>query len=135
MKTNGWTLIEMLVTVSILGILIALATPAYINYTNKARVTEAINEASNIKTQLALLILGGEDPGDVNIAKGGTSFGITLRDNFEVIESSIYIENAGSIEDANFKFELTFYNNGTYLWKCMPTDNSDESLLPANCKN
>jgi type IV pilus assembly protein PilA len=55
MKTvqKGFTLIELMIVVAIIGILAAIAIPAYQDYTIRAQVTEGLSLASGVKTGIA----------------------------------------------------------------------------------
>ena len=50
---KGFTLIELMIVVAIIGILAAIAIPAYQDYTIRAQVTEGLNLASPIKAAIA----------------------------------------------------------------------------------
>ena len=50
-KQKGFTLIELMIVVAIIGILAAVALPAYQTYTNKAKFSEVIMATASIKTQ------------------------------------------------------------------------------------
>ncbi|MDM0035954.1 pilin [Variovorax sp. J22P271] len=50
---KGFTLIELMIVVAIIGILAAVALPAYQDYTKRARVSEGLGLASGAKTAVA----------------------------------------------------------------------------------
>ncbi|AVS93049.1 pilus assembly protein [Paracidovorax avenae] len=50
---QGFTLIELMIVVAIIGILAAVALPAYQDYTKRAKVTEGLSLASSAKTTVA----------------------------------------------------------------------------------
>ena len=64
-RSSGFTLIELMIVVAIIGILAAIAIPAYQNYTVRAQVTEGINMGAHAKTRVQESFLNrGQAPAD-----------------------------------------------------------------------
>lgn len=72
---KGFTLIELMIVVAIIGILAAVALPAYQDYTVRARVAEAMVQAGAAKVQVADVVASGNPQGDANGYEGQWTFG------------------------------------------------------------
>ncbi len=60
MKSYGFSLIELMIVVAIIGILAVIAIPSYQNYTQRARFSEVIAATAPFKTAIALALQQGD---------------------------------------------------------------------------
>ena len=70
---QGFTLIELMIVVAIIGILAAIAIPAYQDYTIRAKITEGLNLADSAKTAVAESFQSGGLTGLTAAAKSWNS--------------------------------------------------------------
>jgi type IV pilus assembly protein PilA len=142
-KQQGFTLIELMIVVAIIGILAAVAIPAYQDYTTRAKMSEVLvmMEPAKLAVSETASSLGGLT--SVTSTNNGYTFpgatdyvaGITIADGGTVTATTV---NTTKLPTAvqNKKFVLTpsevTAGEGQLTWAC--STNADFKFAPANCR-
>ncbi|WNK18981.1 pilin [Halomonas piscis] len=137
-RQGGFTLIELMIVVAIIGVLAAIAIPQYQNYVARSQASEALTITSGVRADIGeYYALHGEMPGEnVEIAEGDISG--------KYIKKVIY--SADNAIEAKFKKNSSLNGSRMYIkpvnsdpsngWECSWSSGSDadKSLLPSGCK-
>ncbi|WP_180170713.1 pilin [Acinetobacter sp. YH12027] len=131
---KGFTLIELMIVVAIIGILAAIAIPAYQNYTKRSHVTEGLNLAGGAKAAVTEYFSSqGELPAD-NAAAGvaDTITGNSV-DSVEIEDGLITITYNSKVTNGATLLLSPTTLTGSVEWKCK-VDSIDPNYVPSNCR-
>ena len=147
---KGFTLIELMIVVAIIGILAAVAIPAYQDYTTRAKITEVIGFAAAAKTAVSECIISQGAVGDCD---SNTEAGLDTNTNItsEFVKSvtvgasgttgvsitvAVQNTNVNDLDNGTVVYTGTPDVNGNGInWACAPSNANLNKFMPANCRS
>ncbi|QQP98501.1 pilin [Lysobacter enzymogenes] len=137
-KQQGFTLIELMIVIAILGILIAIALPAYQDYTIRTKNAECLNVAAAAKLAVSET---AQDRGSLGAITAQSITGYSFSASEYCADVTIGVKGkitattraTGGTPSA--VFELTpSADLGRIDWVCKETNKARKSQLPAECR-
>ncbi|WP_299582728.1 pilin [uncultured Microbulbifer sp.] len=133
-KQQGFTLIELMIVVAIIGILAAVALPAYQDYTIRSKMSEVILQAGAHKNSVVEYYQSqGKLP--TTLAAAGVSSVVPSPyiGSVQMTASNSALVYGVTIDSQSGNVQLApTVSNGSLTWKCSGT--IDSKYLPANCR-
>lgn len=136
-QQSGFTLIELMIVVAIIGILAAIALPAYQDYTKRSHVSEGLSLAAGAKSAVTEYYSSvGSFPVGNSTAGLAPAASITGNavDSVTVGTAGVITVDFDNTKVASGTLSMTPADtNGSVTWTCSAS--LDNKYVPANCRN
>jgi type IV pilus assembly protein PilA len=143
---KGFTLIELMIVIAIIGILAAIALPAYSDYTNRAKMSEPMLAAAACRTDVTELFQTGATTAQIDAAP--CEYTINQASPLSQYVAGVQVSNAGvitvTLDTSGFIAGAVIFtpvdsagaavtSGAISGWVCSTTTFST-NLLPSSCK-
>lgn len=135
---KGFTLIELMIVVAIIGILAAIAIPAYQDYTKRSHVSEGMTLAGGAKAAVTEYASSqGSYPNDNETAGLATSITGNAVTDVVVDAGKITVTFNDKVETGKTVVLSPISSAGGIKWSCNPAAGStvNPKYLPSNCRS
>ena len=136
---QGFTLIELMIVVAIIGILAAVALPAYQDYTVRSRVSELAILGSSMKATVSEniannggVIAAGMCAGVPDLASATVN---TQSSTCTDLTGVIAVTGTAKAKNVVLTLTPTVNDDGTIAWGCKTNAADNYKYVPAECRN
>lgn len=132
---KGFTIIELMIVIAIIAVLIAIAYPAYMDYSVRAKVSELVVEAGSFRTRVT-------DKAVSQAALPGSGIGLTVTPSGKVTGGSVGDDGTVTImgSPATVGADVTVIltpamSGGIVVWSCSAGTLETRKFMPPECRN
>ncbi len=139
LKQTGFTLIELMIVVAIIGLLSAISIPAYQNFTIRSRISEALIFAGMDKVtvgeniSLNNAINSGSCSG-VHIVAVASSTANILSSSCDALTGTLVYNTTVKAGSITLRLQPTLDITGSVTWDCLVDTAANNKFVPSECR-